>query len=79
MQVIPSAANEHLIKMAIREPVVLKAGDEEIAFVLSKKDYYRMKQQNIDSFNNLCDEIGARAEMRGLTEEKLNQLLSDES
>jgi len=79
MQILSSAENEKLVRMALKEPVVFKEGPEEVAFMLSKHDYYRMKRQAADSFQRLCDEIGGRAKTRGLTEEKLNRLLSDES
>jgi hypothetical protein len=38
----------------------------------------RVSRQNIDEFERLCDRVGAEAKARGMTEEILNQILSDE-
>jgi PHD/YefM family antitoxin component YafN of YafNO toxin-antitoxin module len=79
MQTIPITGNEMLAKMAAQAPVALTQGEKEVAVVLSKADYDRIMRRNAESFQRFCDEVGQRAESRGMTETVLNQLLSDES
>ncbi len=38
----------------------------------------RIRRQNVDEFKRLCDQIGAEAQARGVTEKILNEILSEE-
>jgi prevent-host-death family protein len=58
-------------------PVTIRRGDDDIAVIVSAVEYARLRKLNIAELERLCDRIGRRAKRRGLTEEKLNQLLSE--
>lgn len=68
---------------AQREPVTIRRQKRDVAVVLSAEqvvlsaaDYARPTRANVDAFDRFCDEVGARAEARGLTEDKLSELLA---
>ena len=44
---------------------------------MSIEDYQRITRINIQEFQQFRDNIGKKAQKRGLTEDKLNELLSD--
>jgi prevent-host-death family protein len=67
-----------LLKAVQKEPVVIRKDDRDIAVVVSSEEYRRLRGANTVEIQRLCDRIGARAKRRGLTEEKLNKLLSEE-
>lgn len=67
-----------ILDAAQREPVVIQRQNRDIAVLLSVQDYERLTALNIDDFQRFCDKIGAQARERGLTEEKLNELLQDD-
>ena len=79
MQTIPSTEHAPLITLAERGPVALMQGDEELAYVLSRRDYDRLRRDNITQFQTVCDALGENAVAQGMTETLLAQLLSDES
>lgn len=76
MQYVPSSENAKFVNMAIREPVVFREDKRDVAIMLSMQEYDRLTGRNIEAFQRTCDEIGAAATARGLTEEKLQQLLA---
>lgn len=67
-----------VLDAAQHEPVVIRRQKRDIAVVLSPQEYGRLRALNIDEFQRFCDQIGARAVERGLTEEKLAEILVDE-
>jgi PHD/YefM family antitoxin component YafN of YafNO toxin-antitoxin module len=75
LQTIPINGNEKLVRMAIKEPVTITAGNEDLAVVLSKTDYNRITRYNLDRLRNYCDETSKEAQNNGITEEKLNAIL----
>ena len=46
--------------------------------MLSPREYERLRGLNLQELDEFCKRIGARAAERGLTEEKLAQILDDE-
>lgn len=60
-----------------REPVTIRRQNREVAVVLSPEDYRRLQGANIEQFQQLCDGIAERAKARGMTEEKLEELLQE--
>ena len=48
-----------------------------MAVVLSVAEYEKLTGLNIEEFQRFCDVVGERAAERGLTEEKLADLLAD--
>ncbi len=67
-----------VIEQAQREPVIIRDESSDIAVIMSIEDYKRLTQINIKEFQKFRKNIGKKAEERGLTEEHLNELLSEE-
>ncbi len=66
-----------LLDAVQREPVTIRRQNREVAVVISPADYQRLRGTNIDEFQRFCDRVSADARSRGLTEEKLDKLLSE--
>ena len=67
-----------LLDAAQREPVVIRRQKRDVAVILSPAEYDRLPALNVEEFERFCDRIGHQASERGLTEEKLNDILEDE-
>lgn len=68
-----------LLNTAQREPVMIRCQNRDVAVILSQQEYDRLRAPNTDEFQRFCDRIGERAASRGMTEEKLAEILADES
>ena len=66
-----------ILDAAQREPVTIKRQNREIAVVLSPEDYRRLTGANIEAFQRFCDQVSRQAAKAGMTEKKLERLLSD--
>jgi prevent-host-death family protein len=64
-----------LLDAVQREPVVIRRQKRDVAVLLSPQDYERLRAFNTADFQRFCDQIAAKAAARGLTEDKLNQIL----
>jgi prevent-host-death family protein len=62
---------------AQREPIVIRRQDRDIAVVLSMADYERLRSGNIQAFLDLRKQVADDAAAKGLTDERLNDLLND--
>jgi PHD/YefM family antitoxin component YafN of YafNO toxin-antitoxin module len=67
-----------LVASAQHEPVTIRDDGRDVAVLLSAADYQKLTSQQVDDFNRFCDMIGERAAARGLTEQKLAQLLAED-
>ncbi|MCK8516983.1 type II toxin-antitoxin system Phd/YefM family antitoxin [Methylonatrum kenyense] len=67
-----------VIEAAGKEPVVIQRQKRDVAVVLSMEEYERLTRLNVAEFQRFCDRVGASAEDSGLSEAKLNELLSDD-
>jgi len=65
-----------ILDEAQREPIVIRRQDRDIAVVLSMAEYERLRSGNIRAFLDLRDEIAWEAAAKGLTEERIAELLS---
>lgn len=65
-----------IIDKAQREPVTIRRQKRDVAVVLSAEEYARLTRTNVDAFNRFCDDVGAQAAAKGLTEDKLSELLA---
>ena len=68
-----------LFDAAQREPVMIRRQNRDVAVLLSPQEYDRLRALNTDEFQRFCDRIGERAAARGMTEEKMSEILVDES
>ncbi len=67
-----------VIDAAQREPVVIRRQKRELAVVLSLEQYERLRGLNTDEFQRFCDRVAQNAAARGLTEDKLAEILADD-
>jgi len=67
-----------VIDKAQREPIMIRKQNRDVAVILSIEDYQRITRTNIQEFQEFRDRIGKKAQERGLTEDKLNELLNDD-
>lgn len=67
----------HMIDVAQREPVVIQKQHRDVAILLSIHEYEKLRGAQIEAFNLYCEMISARAQARGMTEEKLAEILDD--
>ncbi len=67
-----------ILDAAQQEPVVIQKQQQDIAVLLSMRDYERLTATNVAAFQDYCDRISERARKRGLTEDTLDTLLRDE-
>lgn len=66
-----------LLDAAQREPVAIRRQNRDIAVLLSSEEYDRLRAWNRAEFDCFCDRIAEGAAARGLTEEKLAEILAD--
>ena len=67
-----------VLDAAQHEPVVIRRQKRDVAVVMSPQQYDRLRGLNIAELDRLARRVSARAKRRGLTEEKLENLLADE-
>ncbi|MEM7108915.1 MAG: type II toxin-antitoxin system Phd/YefM family antitoxin [Bacteroidota bacterium] len=60
------------------EPVMIRRQNRDTAVVISPKEYERLRKLNIQEFQDFCDRVSQNARQKGLSEEKLNELLRDD-
>ena len=65
------------IDLAQREPVMIRKQNRDVAVIISPQDYERIRKKNSEDFQQLLGKIGKYAKSKGLTENKLNQILAD--
>lgn len=66
-----------IMDAAQTEPVMIKRQNREVAVMLSPKEYDRLRGINVIEFEEFCDDIGKKAVERGLTENKLADILKE--
>ncbi|HEU5377320.1 MAG TPA: type II toxin-antitoxin system Phd/YefM family antitoxin [Ktedonobacteraceae bacterium] len=68
-----------VLDTAQREPVIIRKQNRDVAVMISMRDFERLRRVNIEEFQKFCDRLGQNAAARGLTEEKLNEILASDS
>jgi antitoxin Phd len=58
------------------EPIAIVQSERQIAVILSIQEYERLINSNVADFQQFCDQVGQQAEAKGLTEEKLQEILN---
>jgi prevent-host-death family protein len=67
-----------VIEAAAYEPVLICRQKREVAVVMSVREYERLTRLNVAEFQRFCDATGQKAAERGLTEDKLAELLQED-
>lgn len=67
-----------LLDAAQREPIVIRRQNRDVAVVLSAREYARLRDLNAEDLQRFCDQVAERAAERGLTEDGLAEILTDE-
>jgi prevent-host-death family protein len=67
-----------ILEIVKQEPVIISQEQEEVAIVLSMKEYQKILSNNIRDFQYFCDQVGQKAQEKGLTEEKLFDILTND-
>ena len=73
------AAFSDIIATSAREPVVIQRQNKDVAVMISPEEYEKLRQIHLQRIDDLCRRASAHAKKMGLTEEKLAELLADES
>jgi len=68
---------ETLVDAAQREPVIIERDQKDVAVILSARDYDRLNGKSVREFLEFCDTVADNAAARGLTDEKLEELLNE--
>jgi prevent-host-death family protein len=68
-----------LIDAAQREPVIIRRHERDVAVILSAEEYERLRALNTAEFQRFCDRVAEQAGARGLTEDKLAEILADDA
>ena len=67
-----------LLNAAQREPVTILRQNQDVAVLLSPQEYDRLRALNAAEFQRFCDRVAKDAVARGLTEDKLAEMLVDD-
>ena len=67
-----------LLEAAQREPVMIQGHDRNLAVLLSPQEYDRLRALNISEFQRFCDRVAEGAASRGLTEETVAKIFTDD-
>lgn len=66
---------DRILDTVSREPVVIQSDQQNIAVLVSIKDYEIIREAKVRKLQQLCDEVSQEAKDRGLTEGILEDLL----
>jgi len=66
-----------ILDAAQREPVMIRRQKRDVAVLLSAEEYDRVCAINRDAFLRFSDRVSKQAVARGLTEQTLNEILTD--
>ncbi|MCB1864007.1 MAG: type II toxin-antitoxin system Phd/YefM family antitoxin [Chromatiales bacterium] len=66
-----------VLDAAQAEPVTIRRQNREVAVLVSPKEYQRLRGLSVEDFERFCERMGEQALNRGLTEEKLAQMLAE--
>jgi prevent-host-death family protein len=63
---------------AQKEPITIQRQDQDLVVVLSVLEYQRLTKLLKNEFQQFCDQVGKNAEAKGMTEEKLKEILESD-
>lgn len=65
-----------LIERIREEPVTIRDAQQDVAVLVSADEYRRLTRDKVEELKRFCDTVGRRAAARGLTDDKLAELLA---
>ena len=68
----------NVINQAQREPIIIQKKNRDVAVIMSIENYQRITRINLQEFQQFRANIGNRALEKGLTEDKLQELLAND-
>ncbi|AUC62514.1 toxin-antitotixin system Phd family antidote componet (plasmid) [Cyanobacterium sp. HL-69] len=68
----------NVINQAQREPITIQKKNRDVAVIMSIENYQRITRINLQEFQQFRANIGNRALEKGLTEDKLQELLAND-
>lgn len=66
-----------IVDAAQREPVFIRRQNRDVAVLLSREEYDRIRGANVDELDRLCERVSKQAAERRLTDDILADLLKD--
>jgi prevent-host-death family protein len=67
-----------ILDAAQREPVVIRRQNRDVAVLLSRQEYDRLCALNVSELQRFCDRIAEGAAARGMTGDRLAEILADD-
>lgn len=67
-----------VLESSQREPVVIQKQKRDVAVVLSMQEYQKLTALNLEDFERFCDLMARQAEEKGLSQEKLEDIFSED-
>ena len=67
-----------IIDSTRRGPVLIQRQKRDVAVIMSADEYERLVHLNVSEFQRFCDQVGARAQAAGMTEDVVQELLRDD-
>ena len=64
-----------LVEAAQAEPVIIERDEQEVAVLISAREYDRLSGKATREFLDFCDKMATEAAANGLTEDKLQKIL----
>jgi prevent-host-death family protein len=63
---------------AQKEPITIQRQDQDLVVVLSVLEYQKLTRLLKDEFQKFCDQVGENAEAKGMTKEKLKEIIESD-
>jgi prevent-host-death family protein len=67
-----------LLDSAKKQPIFIERDGQEVAVLLSARQYDWLRGKAVREFNEFCDSVAKSAAAKGLTEEKLEEILNSD-
>ena len=80
MQIVSSSEARNnlskIIDISQQEPVTIQKQGRNASVLISIDEYERLTNYSVAAFQALCDNIGSKAQAKGLTKKELDKLIN---